>query len=276
MILFYIIPSLIIVVSLILVIAMVIKKFPQVANINVGSIAKEKEGKVINRLITERLKRKVTSTLQAVKEVSQPIADVFGQGFNQLYQKVLELEKTITKKQPLKQIDINQTIKDKLVELQKLSADKDFIRAEDLAIEVIGLDEKNIEAYEYLVDVYVGLKDYKKARETGKFLAKLLGQAPQAESQIHRLANCYANLGMIYELEGKNSQSLKHHQKAVALEPNNPRFLDLLLKISIILENKPLAEEVFQSLKQADPDNGKLIELQEQIQTIKPAVPGTT
>jgi len=42
-----------------------------------------------------------------------------------------------------------------------------------------------------------------------------------------------------------------------------------LLKISIILRNKPLAQEVFESLKNTDPDNGKLAEIQEEIETIK-------
>lgn len=264
---FYIIPTLIIVASIAGIVYILLKKFPNIANINIETIAKEKESKVINRIMTDRLSRKVADSKKVAKEISQPILDVLGQGFNNFYQKITELEKKNIKNQPLKQIDINQNVKDKISTIKGLLADADFTKAEDLAIEVIEMDDKNLDAYESLVQACIETKEYKKARETCRYLAKLLGK----DDDNHRLANCYADLGTIYELENKISLAMKNFQKAVELEPNNPRFLDLLLKISIILKNKPLAQEVFESLKKADPDNGKLTELKEEINGIKTA-----
>lgn len=277
--LFYLIPGIVIVASLVAILFIIAKKFPHIANINIESIAKEKENKVINRIMIERLARKMVQSKRFIKEISLPITDVAGKSFNKFYQKILDLEKKTFKKQPLKQIDINQDVKDKITEVQRLMFEQDFEQAENLAVEVISLNQKNLDAYEALVDIYIEIKDYKKARETSKFLTKLLVQEKKEKkdsTSIHRLANCYAELGYIYELEGKHPIALKNYQKAVILEPNNPRFLDLLLKISIILENKPLAQEVFESLKEADPDNGKLVELKEQIEAIvvkEPAQP---
>lgn len=264
---FYIIPILIILASITGIVYILSKKFSNIANINIETIAKEKESKVINRIMADRLSRKVADSKKVVKEISQPIIDVLGQGFNNFYQKITELEKKSVKNQPLKQIDVNQSIKEKLVEVKKFLAGQKFDQAENLSIEVIEMDNKNLEAYESLVEVYIETKDYKKARETCRYLVKLLGKY----DDNHRLANCYADLGTIYELENKMSLAMKNSQKAVEIEPNNPRFLDLLLKISIILKNKPLAQEVFESLKKADPDNGKLTELKEEIDGIKTA-----
>lgn len=272
--LFYIIPAIIIFISLLVILLIVVKKFSHIANINIESIAKEKENKVINRIMTERLARKMSQIKGFIKEISTPIVDVIGKNFNNFYSKIIDLEKKTFKKQPLKQIDINQEVKDKIVEVGKLMSDQEFEQAENLAVEAISLNPKNLDAYESLVDIYIEIKDYKKARETSKFLSKLLLQEKKEKKDkkdtatIHRLANCYSELGYIYELEGKHSLALKNYQKAVSLEPSNPRFLDLLLKISIILENKPLAQEVFESLKEADPDNGKLAEIKEQIEAI--------
>ena len=70
-------------------------------NINIETIAKEKESKVINRIMTDRLSRRVADSKKVVKEISQPILDVLGQGFNNFYQKITELEKKNVKNQSI-------------------------------------------------------------------------------------------------------------------------------------------------------------------------------
>jgi tetratricopeptide (TPR) repeat protein len=74
-----------------------------------------------------------------------------------------------------------------------------------------------------------------------------------------------AELGEVYELENKPDMALKQYQKAVEMEPSNPRLLDLLLKISIIMKRKDLAQQAFTDLRNADPENKKLAELQTEI-----------
>ena len=83
----------------------------------------------------------------------------------------------------------------------------------------------------------------------------------------------YADLGWIYQLERKNTYALANFQKAVDCEPSNPRFLDLLLKISILLKNKDLAWRAYNGLKEADPENKKLPELKEEITTLPDLAP---
>lgn len=266
--LYYLIPLIIIIASLAVIIYFIIKNFPQLAAINIESIAQENESKVRNRIMIERLSRKLLSLKRIFDDFFQPlIQDLFkaGQGF---YQKITDLEKMSLKAQPLNQIDIAQQIKDKIEETKKFLAEQNFDKAEEVAISIIKLDAKNLDVYEFLAEIYLARKDYKKARETCRYLLKLMTKGKiitDNSAERHRLANCYADLGWIYQLEHKNSYSLANYQKAVELEPSNPRFLDLLLKISILLRNKTLALQIFSDLKAADPDNQKLSELQEQI-----------
>ncbi|MFA6215989.1 MAG: tetratricopeptide repeat protein [Patescibacteria group bacterium] len=268
----YLIPLIIIIISLSIIIFIVVKKFPNLAAINIESIAKEKENKVKNRIMIERLARSYSNLRRATVDISKPLVENIKTTAKDFYQKTLELEKqSLKRNQPLKEIDISGQVKDKLAELEKALAAQEFARAEEIGISIVELDPQNLDVYDYLADVYLGQKDYKKARETCRYLLKLLNKnVSQTEdgSNKHRLANCYADLGWVYQLENKQNFSLSNFQKAVELEPTNPRFLDLLLKMSIILKNKKLAWQAFSDLKAADPGNQKLSELKEEIDSL--------
>jgi len=270
---FYIGPLIAILTSLVIIIYIVIKKLPNLAAINVESISKEKESKVRNRIMTDRLRRGALKFQRVLSEVSQPVATSLAGSWQKFYDKTLEMEKENLKKaQPLKKIDIKQDIKEKLAKAKGLMADQDFDQVEELCISVVSLDPKNLDVYELLTEIYLEDKDYKKARETCRYLLKLLLRGKfdsEGNGKKHRLANCYADLGTVYQLENRNNFALTNFKKAVQLEPSNPRFLDLLLKISIILRDKSLAVEAFNNLKKADPDNKKLPEIEEEIASIK-------
>ncbi|MBI3291103.1 tetratricopeptide repeat protein [Candidatus Falkowbacteria bacterium] len=265
---FYIIPTIIIIASLVIIIFIIFKKIPSLAAINVESIAKEKESKVINKILMERLGRGIIDLKKAVTSLTKPVVENLTRRWNSLYRKALEIEnENLKKSQPLKKIDLKQKIRERLIEAEKFIAEENFNSAEETCISVLEIDSVNPDAYEILSKIYRGKKDYKKARETCRFLLKLLNRN-KALADETRLANCYADLGLIYQLENKPSSALKSFEKAIELEPNNPRFLDFLLKISIILKDKNKALEAFNNLKQADPDNKKLPELKGEIDSL--------
>ena len=55
---------------------------------------------------------------------------------------------------------------------------------------------------------------------------------------------------------------------AVALEPKNPKYLDLLIETAILAGDKNLALESFQELRLVNPDNQKLIQFKERIEKL--------
>ncbi|MCX6743398.1 MAG: hypothetical protein NT116_04145 [Candidatus Parcubacteria bacterium] len=57
-------------------------------------------------------------------------------------------------------------------------------------------------------------------------------------------------------------------EKALGLEPNNPKYLDLLITISLIIKYKNLAKQSLERLKEANPDNAKIEEFQAQIKEL--------
>jgi hypothetical protein len=58
---------------------------------------------------------------------------------------------------------------------------------------------------------------------------------------------------------------LLNARKALEIEPNNPRYLDTILEISIIKKDKVLANETYKRLKEVNPENQKLAEIKEEI-----------
>lgn len=274
---YYFIPLVVIIISFLIIFFIIIKKLPSLAVINIESIAQEKESKVRNRLITERLARKFFSLKKILTEIFTPLLENIIELGHKFYQIINELERENLKKiQPLKTIDLNQEIKEKLAMAEKFFTDQDLTQAEDTCISVVGLDAKNLEVYQILVNIYLAKKEYKKARETCRYLIKLLiksGAEEETSDKKHQLANGYADLGWIYQMERKNNYALSNFSKAVGLEPVNPRFLDLLLKISIILKNKKLARQAFSDLKKADPENQKLEELKAEIENLPDSPP---
>lgn len=265
---FYIIPTIVLIICLAIIASILYKKLPGIASINVESIAKETENKVRNKIILDRLNRSLVKFKNFSIEILKPFQRNLEELSKKLHQKAIEMEKeSLKKSQPLKQIDLSQKIADNIAEVEKYIDREEYEQAENLCIDILEIDRKNPEAYELLLKIYIELRDYKKARETARYLVKLLGKVKDGENN-HRLAKAYADLGYIYELEDKPDNALTNYQKAVELESNNPRFLDLLLKISIILKDKNLATEAFNNLKKADPDNKKLPELKEEIDNL--------
>jgi len=68
---------------------------------------------------------------------------------------------------------------------------------------------------------------------------------------------------------GDKEKALSSLQKAQQLEPNNPKILDRILHVSILLGNKPLAEEAYDKIVRVNPENGKLEDYKKRIKALK-------
>ncbi len=258
--------------SLAAIIFIIIKRIPDLTTINTESIPEERESKVRNRIIVERLARKLANFINVITTFWHPISETLKDFFSDLYKTILDLEKkTQQQVRPLKTVEIKQLISEKLQSAKQHFDKSELVAAENDYIEVVRLDPKNIEAFEGLSQIYLANRDYKKSRETVRYCVKLLGKKITSDTpkeEKHRLASCYADLGNIYQLESKNQLAFANFAKATELEPNNPRFLDLMLKISIMLKNKEAAWRAFNALSETDPGNQKLSDLRQEIEAL--------
>ena len=79
----------------------------------------------------------------------------------------------------------------------------------------------------------------------------------------------HLGLADLYVSLSEKEKALSSLQKAQALEPNNPKILDQLFLVSVLLKNRELAEEAFNKIKKINPDHGRLGEFEKKLKALK-------
>jgi len=284
--------------SLLVILAAVIRKFPLLSAIDTKTVPQEKESQVKNVLLEQRLKRKMASFSARVKQNLSPvIGQVSGQLKSWSHQ-IRALEKIYREKRGKSPLTLEekdeaaQRIKILLKEAEEYIMQEEFKKGEAKCIEVISLDKNNLEAYHLLADIYLGLKDYEHAKEIFSFLIKLNEKDDRAFSGLGLIASSLGNLqearddflasinlnnktaayqidlARVYQALGETDKALNCAQEALRLEPKNPKNLHNLLQICLEAKNKGLAIITFDKLKEVNPENQKLDDLKKQIDTL--------
>jgi len=136
------------------------------------------------------------------------------------------------------------------------------------------LDNKNIKAFRQLGDLYFKNNKFQEAIQTFEHIIKLtednniLNESVKASSILSQRADTYFNLALVYKEIKNMDKSIHNIKNALNIEPNNPRYLDIMLEISIINKEKVLALDAYNKLLEANPDNQKLAEFKKQIKEI--------
>ncbi len=79
------------------------------------------------------------------------------------------------------------------------------------------------------------------------------------------IAYYYYSLGQVNHALEDFDTALINFKDAVQLEENNPKYLDMLIEISLIVRNRLLALDTLKKLKEVNPDNQKLEEFEVKI-----------
>jgi tetratricopeptide (TPR) repeat protein len=260
-----IIPLIIILLCLAGILAIVLKKLPLLAVFDVESIPEEKEAETKKKIMEDRMERKLKVWYNKIKPFLELIANFFQRKIKSSQVSIAKLEekyKSKTKKEALVTKQEFQTLEKKieanLNEANDLAKTENFEAAEKKYIEILSLDAKNIAAYRGLGDLYIAQKQYQEAIATFEHILKL----NKADSQA------YFELAEVLARFEDYDSALNNISKALEIEPVNPKYLDLLLTISIIIKNKEMAKEALERLKGVNPDNAKIPELEAKIREI--------
>ena len=68
---------------------------------------------------------------------------------------------------------------------------------------------------------------------------------------------------------GELETACENLREALDLEPNNPRYLDLILDLSIMKKDKEEASRYFEKLAAVNPENQKLADWKEKIDSLQ-------
>jgi len=259
-----IIPFVLILISLIAIIVIIVKKFPALAALDVENMPEEKEAKVKERIVSNRLKRNAVKWTSKFLKLWRFASSKFNILFKSGYDKLNELKNNYKLADSIKKGNSGNRIGE-LVKLAKDQIDEEFYdKAEKTLIEIIGLDSKNIEAFELLGDLYFRTKKHTESLQTFEHVLKLLEEIDDQnkEAEIHFV------VASVNKEKESIDDGLESIEKALELMPNNPRYLDTKLELGIIKKDKKLCESILKKLKEVNPDNNKLPELKEVINNL--------
>jgi len=260
------IPLLIILICLIVIISIVIRHLPQLAVLDVENMPVEKENKVKDEIVQKRLERDFNNFWRRFSG----LANFFK----------VKLDFTLTWLNKLRQIKANHAARkmeanisrDEKIKmlmsqaemLIKQEDDEDLKQAESKLIEVVSLDKKNFTAFMDLGDIYWRLKKNFEAKQTYQYCLRLLDfkndKAKEAKIN-YSLALINREIGNLDEARNNIIESLK-------IEPNNPRFLDMMLELCVDLKDKAMATDFLHRLEEANPENQSLADWQEKINSL--------
>lgn len=284
-----IIPLILILVSLIIIIAIVFKKFSLLATLDIENIPSEKEAKFKERIIGARLKRNIIKWWSQFFRFIVPIATALNSLFDLLYKKLQKLKNDYLKpKSDLDLGDIKTKIDQYFDEAIALKKQDDLVAAEKKYIEIIGIDSKNIRAFKDLGGLYFEQKSFEEAKQAFEHVLKLkqdsediLDYSAQITEKCDNKDSCvkvldankqdaqiFYDLALVYQELNNLPEAINNLKKALKIEPNNPRFLDTMLELSIITKDKILALDAFNKLVEVNPENKKIELFKKQIRKI--------
>ena len=279
---FNIIPLLLILISLAVIMVIVVRKFSVLANLDIETIQAEREAKFKEQIISNRIKRTYYKYYGKLMKIFRPPAGLVSVFFIWSYKKLVEFKNNYNK----------ENLKVKTAS-QQISVNKLFLEADDLAkageydkleskyIEIIGLDSKNYWAFKELGKLYFERKDYNEAKQTFEHALKLLehenmqagksvnqGNGYGQEKNINietEVAELYYEMACVCQAMQNSDGALLSIGRALSIEPNNPRYLDTKLEISIMKKDKISAMMSFEKLQEVNPENQKLKDWEKQI-----------
>ncbi len=286
--LFYGIAFAVIIVCAAGIVAVAARKFPQLTLIDAEALPAEREAAKKKAIIRERVSRRTSELGRRIAAALTRRFERFQNSFREAYRKALALERQFRQERRLDPEQAKAKAAALLAEADAMAKGPEPGAAEKKYIEVIALDEKNPDAYRGLARLYGALRRHSQAKETFEFLIKMTKKARgcrhdskgmasrgcDAPGPVHtEVAGLESELGQAALTLGDVPAARAAFERAVALEPANPRRLDLLLDACILEGDKARARAVFEQFKAANPENAKLASLDERIAAMPEPVP---
>ena len=270
---FNVIPLIIILISLSVIIVVVVRKFSALASLDVDNMPVEKEARFKEKLISERLKRGFLKWNFKIRKNIGPALSSAGRGLSWAYEKLNEIKDKHTPDKKLSEDDFDKKLSSLYTQTEELLKEDNLIEAEKYLIEIIGLNSKDSKAFKMLADLYFEKKSFEEACQTYEHVLRIIEDNIPEDLEISsevlsEKAGLYFDISLACKGLENFPEAMKNINLALDIEAINPRFLDTLVEISIMTKDKERALNALERLKKSNPDNQKLLEIEERINSL--------
>lgn len=256
--------------SMLAVFIVIIRKFSILSILNTDNIPGEKEAGFKKEIIKKRIDRDLMRFSQIFLLNIDRLKNKTKNTLTFIEKNLHSLKSSYLKNRPLPMEKRNKLIKDLFKEAELAEKQDDNILAELKYLNIINLDQKNLRAFFFLGELYYSNAKLTEAIQTLSFALKLAVKEKRLGLLAEDLsvAEIYFSLAKAgLDLE-RLDYALESIREALDLEPNNPRYLDLILDLSIMRKDKGLAWTYFNKMSAINPENNKLQTWREEIMAL--------
>lgn len=251
------------------ILVIIIKKFPALAILDAANIPGEKEAKFKERIIKARVERDLARWSGWLGRAWLFLSKRLSASFKLQQENLKKIKTGYRMNIKMPWLEKQKRIKELMIEADELLKKEDEKGAEEKLLEVIGLDSKNLGAFFQLGELYVNQKKWSEASQTFSYALRLARQRHGADGVGEiTLQRIYFAQAEVEKEAGNLDAALENVREALELEPNSPRYLDLILYLSIMRKDKALAQESWAKLAEVNPENQKLEKWQEKIDSL--------
>lgn len=259
------------VLSFIVIIVIIIRRFPALAILNVDNIPGQKEARFKDKIMRQRMERDFSSLSLSLDRYRRKIGSLISNFLKKRYQRLQKIKTDLKKYKKLSYKEKKEKIDILYAKALSDIREEEYEKAENSLIEIISLDPKNVKAFLELAESYRLRKIFKEGKETLEHALKLAKQLQKDPELLEGvlLSEIRFSLAELCQEGEFWSEALEYGRQALDAEPMNPRYLDLIFDLSIIKKDKKLALDTWEKLALANPDNMKLTELKQKIEELK-------
>jgi len=288
------IPFVIVILSLGVILIIASRHFKKAASLNLDDIPQEREAVLKRSILENRLLRKVDQIFKIFYGITRPAQGVALKWFKEAGQSLKNLEKSYKfyGVLPDSSKKSEQRSKEKIFQAENEIKKGNLRKAESLYLSAIKICPDSKESYMGLGGVYFKMEEFEQAREAYDYVTKTWPQEDRAFAALgdiekrngnfdeaknyflhalsinNEIVDYHMDLSEIYIRLDDKEKALSSLQKAQMLEPNNPKILDQLFLVSVLLSNKNLAEEAFEKIKLSNPDHGRIEEFEKKLKEL--------
>lgn len=257
--------------SLLVILYIVIRKFPALAILDVENIPGEKEAKFKEQILRQRLERDFSYLSKTWKKFKHIFGEIISKYLKNKYQRLSKARDELRRQKKLSFTEKRELIDNLFLRAKSALSEYDYEAAEKNLIEIISLDSKSLPAFLYLAESYRLRKNFKEAKATLEHALKMALQLSRDPEMLEGIivAEIHFSLAWVSFELGLFDESLEYTRQSLDAAPNNPRYLDLIFDLSIIKKDKKLALESWEKLAAANPDNQKLAELKAKVDLLE-------
>ncbi|OGY87111.1 MAG: hypothetical protein A2233_01530 [Candidatus Kerfeldbacteria bacterium RIFOXYA2_FULL_38_24] len=251
------------VIALAVVVFFISRRWKKLLLLDVAAMPKAKIHSQKYKIIEERLQRKTKAVIFGAKKIFRPAQGGTNDFFTHWHGKLKQLESKYknVRATPKNQEEKEQT-RQKIAQLMdkgmQFCKSNNYVEAENVFVDIVRLDPKNAEAYEYLGEIYLHKKEYDHACESLEFAKKI-------DPKNDRI---YYALGQVYQERGSMEEAKDCFKQSVELAPKSPRNISAQLELAFMMKDRLTARQALNQLKEANPENQKIAEFEQRIAQI--------